>query len=152
MIRLLITGEPATITAQQKGVNFAARKFYTKAAVEAEKRRIRRCMQIWNGTEFVKMTKPPIGPLVGPVHCSIKYVFPLTQEQAKKHADKLSDPNFEIHHGKRPDFDNLLKTPIDVLTKLGFWEDDGQVDDANVHKRRGTTPRILIAIKSCGVP
>jgi Holliday junction resolvase RusA-like endonuclease len=147
MISLLIPGEPATITAQQKGVNFKSRSFYTKVAVKAEKRRVKRCIQLWTGAEYVAHRKF-FTPLIGPLHVSVKFVFPFTEEQAAKHADKLSDPRFEIHHGKRPDVDNSLKLILDTLTELKLWEDDSQIDDLNVHKRRGTDPRIAIAVRA----
>lgn len=149
MIRLLIPGEPSTVTAQQKGVNFNVRRFYTKTAVAAEKRRLIRNLRIWDGTDYVPLVAKHPTPLTVPVHVSVKYVFPLTQELAKKHAAHLADPKFEAPHGVRPDFDNSLKLLLDVLTGLRFWEDDGLIDDANIHKRRGTYPRIVIAIDQC---
>lgn len=148
MIRLLVTGEPSTITAQQKGVNWRKREFYTKTAVKAEARRIRRSMNVWveEKNSYVPLKTRPTA-VAGPLHCSIKIVYPMTQELAKKHADKLGDPNFEVRHPKRPDVDNSIKLILDTLTKLGFWEDDGQIDDLNLHKRYGTTPRIAIAFR-----
>lgn len=35
----------------------------------------------------------------------------------------------------RPDADNLAKLPLDVMTKLGYWLDDGQICDLRVVKR-----------------
>jgi len=148
MLRLLIKGEPSTITAQQKGVSWKSRTFFTITAVKAEARRFRRELHIWNGTEFVR-PKEPFQPIEGPLHVSVKFVFPFTDDQARRHADKLSDPQFEIHHGCRPDIDNSLKLLLDTLTKLRVWGDDGQIDDLNIHKRRGTVPRIAIAVRPC---
>lgn len=35
----------------------------------------------------------------------------------------------------RPDADNLAKLPLDVMTKLGYWIDDGQICDLRVVKK-----------------
>lgn len=147
MIRLLIPGEPATITSQQKGVNFRSRKLYTKTALKAERRRIKRGVHIWDGKQFIKMKGFFPTPYDCPIHCSVKIVFPLTQEEARKHADKLSDPNFEIPHAVSPDFDNSSKLIIDALSDLKFWVNDSRICDANIHKRRGSNPRIVVAFK-----
>ncbi len=146
MLRLLIKGEPATITAQQKGISWKSRVIYTKSAVKAEARRMRRELHVWNGKEFVRPAEK-FQPLTGPLHVSVKFVFAMTEEQMRRHAEQLTDPKFEIHHGKRPDVDNSLKLLLDTFTALGIWGDDGQIDDLNLHKRRGTVPRIDIAIR-----
>lgn len=148
MILLHVPGEPSTVTAQQKGVNWNSRTIFTKAAVKAEKRRIKRSILVKHAAtgawERVKQKCP--APLTGPVQCSIKIRYPLTQAQAAKHAAQLSNPNFELRHAKRPDFDNTIKLFLDVLTELGFWTDDGQIADANIHKRCGPCPGIWVAI------
>lgn len=154
MIRLLITGDPGTITAQQKGINWKKRAFYTKTAVKAERTRMKRNLHVWiprpgGGGDFVRMKTLFPSPFIGPVHVSVKFIFPFTQDQARRHVAQLGDPAFETGHGVRPDFDNSLKLLLDVLTELNFWTDDAQIDDANVHKRRGSDPRILIAIDAC---
>lgn len=151
MIILRVNGEPSTITAQQKGVNWKKRAFYTKAAVKAEARRITRNLHRWDeASKTWVRVKAIAAPLLGPVHCSIKIRYPMTQEQTRKHADQLSNSSFELRHGKRPDFDNTIKLLLDTLTKLKFWEDDGQISDCNVHKRYGVDPCIQIAIKPVG--
>lgn len=150
MILLLVAGEPSTVTAQQKGVNWKRRSFYTKAAVRAEARRIKRNLHQWNQSTgaFERVRQKYPAPLTGPVQCSIKIRYPLTRAQATKHADQLGNPKFELPHDKRPDFDNTIKLLLDLLTELRFWCDDGQICDANIHKRYGAEPGIHIAIRA----
>jgi Holliday junction resolvase RusA-like endonuclease len=138
VILLHIPGEPATMTAQMKGVNWRKRAFYTKSAIKAEMRRITRAVK----------DHIPAAPIEGPVQCSIKVRYPMTQEQAKQNAAELSNGNFELLHVRKPDADNAIKAILDTLTKCGFWTDDSQVCDLNIHKRYGTAPGIWIAIKS----
>ena len=135
MIKFSIAGEPARMTAQQKGVNWKRRAFYTKSQVKAERRRILKAA----------LPHAPGCPFTGPVHCSIMLVFPLTQAQAAHHAEKLST-DFTLLHLVKPDVDNSAKLILDVLTEANFWADDAQVCDLNLHKRYGSNPRIAIAI------
>lgn len=43
-------------------------------------------------------------------------------------------------HLERPDGDNLLKLPADILTEVGFWGDDAWIDNYIIRKRRTTGP------------
>jgi Holliday junction resolvase RusA-like endonuclease len=138
MIALFVPGEPPSITAQQKGVNFKRRTFYTKSAIKAERRRITRAIR----------ASIPARPIEGPVQCSIKIRYALTQKQAAHHVEYLSDEEFELPHWCKPDADNAIKLILDTLTSAGFWVDDGQVCDLNVHKRYGAEPGIHIRIKA----
>jgi Holliday junction resolvase RusA-like endonuclease len=135
-VAFTIPGAPATITAQQKGVNFKSRAFYTKADVKREARRLR---------GYARPHRPS-QPMSGPVYCLIRYVYPMTQNLAKKHADKLSVENFTLLHTQKPDADNSSKLLLDVLTECGFWIDDKQVCDLCLQKRYGSEPRIDVII------
>jgi len=39
-----------------------------------------------------------------------------------------------LRHDRKPDWENLVKPVQDVLTKLGYWSDDCQIDEASVSK------------------
>lgn len=144
MISITIPGEPATITAQQKGVRVIAGQalFYTKAAVTAEKRRIRAAIH----------PRLPAAPLEGPLFSAIRFVHPLTQQLAARHVGELSNPTFHLFHDKRPDVDNLTKLVLDALTadpkrqQKGVWRDDGQVCVLLLGKVYGSEPRIEIDV------
>ena len=150
MIRILIPGEPATMTAQQKGFNLKAhmraaalgrknRGWFEKNDVKHERARI---------GNYTRLAMLKSAPLEGPVECTIKIVYPLTKAQAKKHAAHLSDLSFELPHPKRPDCSNLIKTIEDAVTDAGGWQDDGQICDLHVYKRYGTEPRIEIILRA----
>lgn len=132
---IVIPGEPATGTSQQKGVNFKARRFYTKDKQKAEGARI--YVHAHN-----QRTKGP--PLDGPLEVTIWLIYPLTKEQMRKHADRLSDDSFTIPHIVRPDVDNLSKLILDTFTKAKIWTDDCRICDLILRKRHGTLPRIVV--------
>lgn len=134
----VISGAPATITAQQKGVSFKRRRFFTKDEVKAEAARI--YVQAHN-----QRTKGP--PLAGPLEVTVWLIYPLTKALAKKHAERLADDSFLLPHPVRPDVDNLSKLLLDTFTKARIWEDDGQICDLNLRKRYGTLPRIVVEVK-----
>jgi Holliday junction resolvase RusA-like endonuclease len=135
---LIIPGEPATVTAQQKGVNWKSRRFYTKDPIKAESQRI-------YAHALHQRTKGP--PLAGPLDVTIWLIYPLTKALAKKHADRLADDSFTLPHPVRPDVDNLSKLLLDTLTKARIWEDDSQACDLNLRKRYGVIPRIVVEVK-----
>lgn len=141
-ISFTIPGEPATITAQQKGISFKRKIVFTKAIVKAEAGRIAG----WAKAHL------PTAPWDNPIRFSIKFVFPLTEAQAKKYADRLSDPKFELPHTVNPDADNLNKLAQDVLSRLKFWVNDSRICDLVVRKRYGSIPRIDITIVNLSEP
>jgi len=50
-------------------------------------------------------------------------------------------------HGKKPDTDNLAKLVLDVLTSLGYWRDDCQVDALMVAKAYAPDAGCRVCIK-----
>ena len=60
-------------------------------------------------------------PLDGPLRLEVTFVLPRPQNITSK-----TKPNPRVHHTKRPDCDNLLKSLKDALSKLA-WHDDSQV-------------------------
>ena len=84
--------------------------------------------------------KPPY-PADGPLKLSILWVWPWRTSHTKKQR-ALG----EIPCGKLPDCDNLTKGISDIMTRLKFWNDDGQVADLHFRKRYGDRPRIEIEI------
>ncbi len=139
MITLFIPGEPATITSQQKGIGRRGNKVvhYVKNAVACEDRRIRR---------FARLQRPE-KPMEGCIEIDITFVVPLTQDQAKKNAARLSDPKFVLRKPTAPDWDNWPKLLCDALTKEKFWDSDAQITDGHTHKRYGSEPRIEVTIR-----
>ena len=64
----------------------------------------------------------PFYPIIGPVILTVKFVFPWKKNETKRNIARVIIPN-----STRPDCDNLVKLVGDVLTKLQFYKDDGQV-------------------------
>lgn len=82
----------------------------------------------------------PPEPLSGPVSLSVDFTFPWRKSEAKKRIALGYLPN-----GTRPDLDNMVKLIGDVLTKLQFYKDDGQV--ASLHVSKGWGNRVGIHIQ-----
>lgn len=85
----------------------------------------------------------PSQPATGPVRLSVDFCFPWrTSEPLKRR--KLGRAPMT----KKPDCSNLIKQIEDVLTKLRFWEDDGQVVDLRVTKAWGDQVGITVEIEA----
>lgn len=53
---------------------------------------------------------------------------------------------FKIHY-TRPDGDNLIKMIKDVMTQLGYWNDDAQVYSETIERFYGDVPGVLVRIE-----
>lgn len=84
----------------------------------------------------------PESPLQGPLQLSVAFVFPWRKSETKRRIALGNAPN-----DTRPDCDNLVKLVGDVLTKLRFYGDDGQVADLHVTKAWGDAVGITISIQ-----
>ena len=83
----------------------------------------------------------PASPLTGPVSLKVDFVFPWRKSETKRRIAMVKLPN-----DARPDCDNLVKLIGDVLTKLQFYRDDGQVADLHVTKSWGDKVGISVTI------
>jgi len=84
----------------------------------------------------------PFYPIIGPVILTVKFVFPWKKNETKRNIARVIIPN-----STRPDCDNLVKLVGDVLTKLQFYKDDGQVFDLRVSKYWGEKVGITVTIE-----
>jgi Holliday junction resolvase RusA-like endonuclease len=57
-----------------------------------------------------------------------------------------------VPHTVKPDCSNMVKQTEDVMTKLDFWEDDGQVCNLSVSKAWGTHFGINVRIEELELP
>lgn len=113
MIEFFIPGEPPTATAQQKGYNAAAHRYYKTAELKnAEQRYF-----AW------ARRNAPAEPLTGPVVMLVEFRFVPT---GRHKPGTLKDT--------KPDTDNMIKALKDQMTKAGFWRDDAQVAQETVVK------------------
>lgn len=121
-------GEPPTVTAQQKGVAVRAgrARFYTKPRVEAA------------GERLALMVGPhtPKTPIRRPTPICVAVEWRFTPPRGRK-------PGYRV---TRPDVDNLMKLLLDVMTRLGWWQDDAQVARMEVSKRWSRTPGLHVTV------
>jgi Holliday junction resolvase RusA-like endonuclease len=126
--------DPPTTTAQQKGAFICAGKirFFKKAKVA----------QAENTLISLFYNHAPEQPHNGALRVTITLFFPFRKTEKK--ADIASGISC---HTSRPDFDNLSKMLCDTLTTLRFWNDDGQISDGRIIKRRATKTGIEVKIE-----
>ena len=81
----------------------------------------------------------PAAALEGPIELVVRWHFPWRKSEPKRNralGAKWCD--------KRPDADNIVKLPLDVMTRLAFWNDDSQIARLVVEKRWADAPGIGI--------
>lgn len=126
-IRMFLPGQPPRATSQQKGVTVRHGQpmFYRKAKIQAVHDEL-----AWKMRQHV-----PPKPIDGPVRLDVCWLF-RTKTKKQNNALKVT----------RPDLDNLQKSLKDVMTDLGFWNDDSQVAIENTEKRWSLEPGIHIEV------
>lgn len=126
---------PPSTTSQQKGA-FAMKgggvRFYTKAKNKVA------------GNLYAALLLPhvPKEPLKGPLCLIVEFILPWRKSEKKA----VIKTYREYPCATRPDCSNRIKQLEDVMTSLGFWEDDGQISSLVVRKMYGDTPGIRINI------
>lgn len=83
----------------------------------------------------------PGTPLSGPISLRVEFVFPWRTNETIRRRQMGRIPC-----NTRPDCDNLVKLVSDVLGKLRFYGDDGQIADLRVTKSWGDRVGITVAI------
>jgi Holliday junction resolvase RusA-like endonuclease len=129
---------PPKATSQTKRLVMIGGKprfFATKGHQEAEHSLLALCAQ-----------HAPSDPLQGPLRLDVQFVFPWRKSETKRRRALGIIPC-----DTRPDCDNLVKLVADVLTKLRFYGDDGQIADLSVSKAWGDRVGITINISSLAV-
>ena len=72
-----------------------------------------------------------------PIQLTFDAFFAYPASTPKKNRHKIGP------HMERPDGDNLLKLPADIMTDVGFWEDDSLIGTYIIRKRRTTGPACI---------
>ena len=85
---------------------------------------------------YTKLLKPfaPEAPIEGAALVEISFYY--------KTAKRLRG----LPRLSRPDVDNMAKTVLDVMTKLGYWNDDSQVVQLKAAKHNSDSNRICIKV------
>lgn len=96
-------------------------------------------------SELITLFMPhrPPAPMQGPLSLSVFWNYPWRKSEKKANRERGAMPC-----DVRPDCDNLAKFVCDILTRLAFWGDDGQVSDLRFSKYWSDKPGIGIRIES----
>lgn len=129
-IRIVLAVDPASMpTAQQKGV-FVGKDgkvhFFTKSKIAKAGKALAKAL-----SPYANLTAK-WGRV--PIQLTYDSYFSYPSSTPKKERHKIGP------HLERPDGDNLLKLPADILTEVGFWGDDAWIDNYIIRKRRTTGP------------
>ena len=100
-------------TAQQKGYNRRTGQYYQKANVEAASRQF----------YYALLPHRPKMPSGRPIRLVVWFAWEIKKKSM-----------WGKYKPTRPDTDNYIKEFKDVMTKLGFWNDDAQVVDERIIK------------------
>ena len=84
--------------------------------------------------------RPP-KPYQGPIYLQVKWVYPWRKSEPKKNRALGRIPCDTL-----PDADNLCKLVLDLMTRLGYWNNDSQIAQLRFVKEWGDTPGIGIGI------
>lgn len=108
---LWLPGQPATVTAQQKGISRSGH-VYTKPEVMEERCRL---MALIHGMV-------PLEPLDGALTATLTFCW---YRKGQRQPEWRST---------RPDWDNIAKLPLDVLEEMGVIKNDSRIAEATVRK------------------
>lgn len=133
IIQILLAVNPSQLpTAQQKGA-FVGKDgkvhFFTKGKVAKAGKALAKALE-----PYAQMTAR-WGKV--PIQFTFDAYFQYPTGTPKKHLHRIGP------HLERPDGDNLLKLPADILTEVGFWTDDCVIDTYVIRKRRTTGPACI---------
>ena len=122
---------PPTKTHQEKKVHIVNGKpvFYEPAELREARLKLR---------AYLSLNKPD-EKLSGALRLIVKWLFPIK--------GKHTDGEYKI---TCPDTDNLIKLLKDVMTEVGFWNDDAQVASEINEKFYADIPGIYIRIEEIG--
>ena len=124
VIEFFVPMNPPTVTHQEKQVRVKNGKpiFYEPAELKTARAKLR--------DHLAK--RRPEQPLTGAVRLAAKWCLPRGRHR---------DGEYRI---TKPDTDNLQKLLKDVMTAVGFWQDDAQVASEIVEKFWAEIPGIYI--------
>tara|TARA_R110000824_G_scaffold270047_1_gene458524 strand:+ start:2003 stop:2419 length:417 start_codon:yes stop_codon:yes gene_type:complete len=91
--------------------------------------------QIWTSS---LIPHKPDEPLKGALSLEVLFAYPYRKADAKKAQGR------DILKDTQPDCDNMVKGLSDIMEKLGFFTNDGQISSLTVHKIWADTPRVEI--------
>lgn len=115
--RFVVKGSPSTRTAQQKGLRVVSghAQFFEKKEVSLAKAELADKL----------LCHVPDEPYKGDIFIRVMWLF------CKASLSRKEQRTFKQ---TRPDLDNLCKGFLDVMTDVGFWDDDAQIVKMELQK------------------
>lgn len=140
MIQLTIMGNPPTQTHQSSLRAYRIGKFcrIVKAKPSKETLDFHRQLELKMAQHQIGITDSPL--FDGAVKLTIEFNF--AHNKATTKAKQLT----KFPKVTRPDLDNMAKTVLDGLTKVGCFKDDSQVSNLTLLKSHGPEAYTLISI------
>jgi Holliday junction resolvase RusA-like endonuclease len=83
----------------------------------------------------------PEEPLEGALSLEVLFAYPYRKADIKKAQGR------ELWKNTQPDCDNLVKGLNDIMEKLGFYSNDGQIASLSIEKVWSAEPRIEINLE-----
>ena len=124
---------PPTATAQQKGERVVGGYIH-----HYKKKNVAAAEAILRDALLPYVPEEPIAARA--VFLGVEWLFPYPKS-AKKHR-----PGWTRWKITRPDTDNLNKLLKDVMTDMGFWQDDALISKEDIRKRYSDEPGIIITV------
>ena len=87
----------------------------------------------------------PAEPLEGALSLEVLFAYPYRKGDAKKAQGR------DMWKNTQPDCDNLVKGLNDIMEKLGFFKNDGQIASLTMYKIWAETPRVEIELDELGI-
>lgn len=115
-----------TATDQEKGINTKTKQIYLKPEANAARAKLR---------AFLSEHVPDQPIEKAPIRVRVIWCFPVI----KGHAS--GEPKIT-----KPDTQNMNKALYDVMTELGFWDDDARICEEHIFKCYSDTPGLFIEI------
>lgn len=132
MIQFFMPMKPPTVTHQEKQVRVVKGRDGKSRPVFYEPAELKRARVLLRDN-LARHT--PEKPMHGPVRLVVKWCFPKGRHPAGAYKDT------------KPDTDNLQKLLKDVMTELGYWNDDAQVCSEITEKFWAELPGILVHVE-----
>ena len=86
----------------------------------------------------------PVEPLEGALCMEVLFAYPYRKADAKKAQGR------EVWKDTSADLDNMNKGLADIMEKLGFFKNDGQIASLTMYKIWAETPRVEIELDELG--
>lgn len=116
-----------TSTDQEKGINTKTKQVYLKPEAKEARAMLR---------AYLSKHAPDKPFMKVPLFVKVVWCFPITG----KHYD--GEPKIT-----KPDTQNMNKALYDVMTELGFWDDDARICEEHICKIYSRTPGLYIRIE-----